>query len=327
MPSDAGLVMMSSPDRTGAVDNAVAPESQIAAASSAPGENGRNGATAPGAAAPSDQAADPWFAPGPKVAGGFGASSPGADTAEWPADAGAAIGTDDYSTTEWFMPTGRAGLLPDSMTDSWEQDAAPGIDQGERREAAGAPPWAGDPAGQAAGAPPPWENGPWPGPSDPAAARAPVAPPRASGPAQDGRGGAQPPGSRRRSARIVLAGGATAVALVVIIVVIVTGTSGGSGGGCGTYPAAVRQAYAQAMRDIRGGAAADVQAADLGLAARRANASAASAGQISVRTALFAMASDLEQAHADVAAHRAVPSDLRQRLTADGTALPASCPG
>jgi hypothetical protein len=114
--------------------------------------------------------------------------------------------------------------------------------------------------------------------------------------------------------------------LVVIIVVILTGGSGGSGGGCGTYPAAVRQAYARAMTDLSGHAPASVQATDLGLAARRANASAASTGQISVRTALFAMASDLEQAHADVVAHRAVPADLQQHLAADGTALPGSCP-
>jgi hypothetical protein len=129
---------------------------------------------------------------------------------------------------------------------------------------------------------------------------------------------------RLRSTRLILAGGAAALVLIVVLVIILTGSSGGSGAGCGTYPAGVRQAYTRAMRDLAA-APADVQATDLGLAARQANESAASAGQIRVRAALFAMASDLEQAHADVVAHRAVSPDLRQRLAADGTALPASC--
>jgi hypothetical protein len=130
---------------------------------------------------------------------------------------------------------------------------------------------------------------------------------------------------QRRSARLVLAGSAAAVALTVIIVLIVIGASGGSSGGCGTYPAAVRRAYAVAMTDLRSQAAVAVQSDALQQAASRANASAAAAGQIGVRSALFTMASDLDQAHADVTAGRALPPTLLQHLTADGTALPASC--
>lgn len=312
--------MMTSTDGTGAADNAVAArESQIAAASADRGENGRNGGAAAGATAGSDDAADPWFTPGQKVAG------------EWHTEAGYAVGTDDYATDyatrEWFLPTGRAGLLPDSMTVSFdEEQATPRAGHRGRADAASAPPWAGDLAGDVSGTPPPWENGPWPGPGEPAPARSPVSPALGGNAAQEGTDAAQPPGTRRLPALIVLAGGVAALVLVVIIMVIMTGTPGGSGG-CGTYPAAVRQAYSRAMRDLRGGGPASVLATDLGRAASRANESAAAAGQISVRTALSALASDLEQAHADVAASRPVSPDLRQRLAADGTALPASCPG
>jgi hypothetical protein len=316
MPSDAGLVTMTSPEGTGAVDDAVAtPEPQIAAASAARGENGRNSAAAPGDAASSAEAADPWFTPGPKVSG------------EWTADAGDAIGTDDYATAEWFLPTGRAGLLPDSMTQSSDSNGAPvSADRRARPEAGGSPPWTSDIPGSSDGEPPPWENGPWPGPGERASAPRTRPPIPASGAAQATDDRLLRDVLRLRSTRLILAGGAAALVLIAVIVIILTGTSGGSGGGCGTYPAAVRQAYAKAMGDISGSAPASVQATDLGLAARRANASAASAGKLSVRTALFAMANDLEQAHADVAAHRAIPADLQQHLADDGTALPGSCP-
>jgi hypothetical protein len=117
------------------------------------------------------------------------------------------------------------------------------------------------------------------------------------------------------------------VLVIVLVVVIVTATSGGPAGGCGTYPTSVRQAYGRAMTDLRSHAPPSVQSAAFAQAASRANASAAAAGQIAVRTAMFAMASDMNRAYADVAANRALPATLRQHLTADGTALPASCPG
>lgn len=286
--------MMSSSDGTGAVGEAVAAESAVAAVPAAGGDD--------------PELADPWFTPGPKVG---------------PADAAGVEATGDGAQAEWFLPAGRAGLQPDSMTVSWDDESGLRDDRAGRAESAGAPPWAGDSAAAADGEPPPWENGPWPGPGEaqdrPSAAPATAAQPDDSDPDR-------PAGPRLRSARVVLAASAVAVALVVIIVVIVTSTSGGPTGGCATYPSAVRQAYARAMSDLRSGRApASVQAASLGQAASRANAAAAAAGQISARTALFTMASDLDEAHADVIAHRPVSADLLQRLTADRTALPASC--
>jgi hypothetical protein len=122
-----------------------------------------------------------------------------------------------------------------------------------------------------------------------------------------------------------MAGAAAVLVLIGAVVLIVVATSGGSASGCATYPAPVRQAYARAMSDLSGHAPASVQAADLERAASVANSSAASAGQITARTALFTMASDLDEAYSDVTKHRLITSDLQQRLTKDGTALPRSC--
>jgi hypothetical protein len=312
-PSDAGLVMTSFPDGTGAVGKSVADESPIAPASATRGENGwADAAAADDAAVGGDDHVDPWFAPGPKMA------------ASWPENEGAAehvVGTDDQ-TAEWFLPTGRAALRPDSITQSTE-GAAPAAttDRSAPSEAVGSPPWAGDPASVAAETPPPWENGPWPGPADPRQAGRPQRPTSSGDPAE---GEAEAVAARRRPVQLALAAAAGAVVLIVVIVVIVT-TSGGPTGGCGTYPAAVRQAYVGAMTDLRTHAPLAVQSAAFQLAASRANSSAAGAGQIGVRTALFAMASDLDQAHADMTAHRVLPPALLQHLAADGSALPASC--
>ncbi len=287
---------MSSSDGTGAVRRTVAEEPDVAA--SAAGDDGDE-----------DDLADPWFAPGPKT-----------EAAE-PGPPGAA-GTSEQAA--WFLPAGRAGLLPDSITESSDDTGAIRVDRAGAAEAAGAPPWGPDGASGAAGEPPPWETGPWPGPGE-AAAQQPglsAARPGAAEPA----GGALEPGRERpQRSRLMMAGAAAVVVLIVAIVVIVVVTSGGSASGCATYPAPVRQAYARAMSDLSGHAPASVQATDLERAASLANSSAAAAGQITARTALFAMASDLDEAYSDLTKHRAITSDLQQRLTADGTALPRSC--
>jgi hypothetical protein len=97
------------------------------------------------------QADDPWFTPGPKTA---------AEPISWDdrADGG-------MSQAEWFLRTGRAGLHPDSET-SWDEDAeaAAAGHHEVRVTAAGVPPWAGETTDESASTPPPWENGPWPGP-------------------------------------------------------------------------------------------------------------------------------------------------------------------
>lgn len=131
-----------------------------------------------------------------------------------------------------------------------------------------------------------------------------------------------PPGGPVRRAAVTAIAASLAWAVVIVVVVIAVG-SGGSGAAC-TYPAAVHQAFARAMTDIS--THAPGQAADLTLAVSRANASAAAAGQIPVRNALFALAGDLELARGDVTAGRAVPGTLRAHLAADGSALTRACP-
>jgi hypothetical protein len=361
-----------SSDRTGAVGKAAtAAEDRDAAAAAKAG-------SADHLAADQAQLADPWFAPGPKdetpgADGAPAAAAPGEDAASETAAGEAGI-AHAAQQAEWFMPTGRAGLLPDSMTVAWDQDDAPS-GQAVRVEAAGAPPWAGETADALASAPPPWDTGPWPGPGvangdvqadgsvraadgsttgsavNGTSARGGVGP-------DAGAGGASLAGRERWSPRTVLTAGliplivpglvvgvlslrhsagpavrraswlaiAASLAWAVIIILIVAGTSGGSASSCGSYPAAVHQAYEKALTDLADHAPASVQAADLGTAANRANDSAAAAGQIGVRTALFAMANDMAQARADVVAQRPVPATLSQHLIKDGAAPAGSCP-
>jgi hypothetical protein len=255
-----------------------------------------------------DGPADPWFAPGHELA------APAADPA---------LAAVDGGQTGWFLPEGRSGLLPESMTESWDDNGLVPADRAGRVAAAGAPPWGRDSASGTAEEPPPWENGPWPGPGEPAVSR--QRPGTADRSAADTSASGPEPGPERRRSRLIMVGGAAALVLIAVIVVIVVATSGGSAAGCATYPAPVRQAYSRAMSDLSGHAAASVLGTDLGRAASLANAAAAADSQITARTALFAMASDLDAAYADVAHGRPVASDLQQRLVADGTALPQSC--
>ena len=363
-----------SPDRTGAVGKPADTVTETAAADT--------GTADTAAAADEADPADPWFAVGPKVAtpAGVGTEADdravtndrdGVSQASADADAdGAPSGSSAETQAEWFLRTGRAGLLPDSMTVSWEDDGADAPERPHdlRVEAAGAPPWAAETADVAIAAPPPWETGPWPGPGG-GADRSGADRRRGGGDSiastqsvssTDSGGGhfaAAAPGDGRWSARTVLVAGlvplvlpglavgvlglrqagapsvrkASVVAIcaslawAVIIVLIVAGASGGPAGACSGYPAAVHQAYQKAMADLRDHAPASVQTADLGTAASMANASAAAAGQIGVRTALFAMADDMAQARADVVAGRPVPGTLRTHLIEDGAAPAGSC--
>jgi hypothetical protein len=291
---------MSSSEGTGAAGKAVAAKPRILSTSDAADADRAE-----------ETAADPWFTPGPKSAAV--SSSAGED---------AAAAGDDAAAAGWFLPAGRAGLLPDSMTVSWEDGAAAPPDLAAPQEAGGTPPWGAESDDSAAGAPPPWENGPWPGPGESAvAAEAGPSPSRPQVLPTEGTAA----WLRRGRVRVALAAATGAVGIIVIIAVILIVTSGGSG--CGTYPLTVRQAYASAMSDLRSQAPAPVQATAFGLAASRANAAAAATGQLAMRSALFSMATDLDQAHADVIAHRALPPALLQNLTADRTELSGSCPG
>jgi hypothetical protein len=301
---------------------------------------------------------DPWFgvAERPEVepgsaAGGNGASGDAAGGQDrW------AAADPEITRVDWFLPGGRAGLLPDSMTTIADGDKAE-TGQPVRQApaaAAGAPPWAAEPTGSANGAPPPWENGPWSGPGGAWPSRPAAAPP--GRPSQPAAREAEPgtwtprtvlvtgllplvvpglvvgllalrqsrPGEPGRRASVLALAASLAWAVVIVVLVVVAGGSGSSGG-C-SYPASVNQAYRTAMADLSGNVSAATRATDLGIAASRANSAAAAAGDIGVRTALFAMAGDLQQARADVIAGRTVPATLRAHLAADGPALTASCP-
>jgi hypothetical protein len=111
----------------------------------------------------------------------------------------------------------------------------------------------------------------------------------------------------------------------VILIVVVASLSGGSAGSCTGFPAAVHQAYAKVQTDLSSKAPASVQAADLETAASLANSSAASAGRIGVRTALFTLANDMAQARADIVAGRQIPATLQQHLAKDGVVPAGSC--
>ncbi len=267
---------------------------------------------------------------------------------------GAAGSASAAAQAGWFLPSGRAGLLPGSMTVSPDEaGSGASVPAAARAAAAGAPPWAAEEPGSAAGEPPPWENGPWPGPGAPrtslAAAVSPARPPqpavrpvRATGSWTPrtvlvtgllplvvpglvagllGLRGSHAGAAIRRASWLAVA---ASLAWAVVIVVLIAASTGGSAAGC-SYPAAVRLSYARAMADLRGGAPAATQAADLGRAAGQANSAAAAAGQLRVRTALSALAGDLQQARADATASRAVPAGLSAQLAADGEALTAAC--
>ncbi len=255
------------------------------------------------------------------------------------------------------MRTGRAGLMPESMTVSGDDERPPEW----RHEAVGAPPWAADPV-QSDGEPPPWELGPWPGPGEerpaghvaggaeagsrlggPAAGAVPrsareagnwqataalvtgVLPLVLPGVVLGVLGLRQARAARRGRALSWLAIGVSAVWAVVLGVVLF-GSSGSTAGGC-TVPAAVRADYGRVVADMRDGASLGTVTADARAAASEANSAAAYAKQVPVRAALAALASDLEQ----VAGQRALPvsvrSQLGSRLSADAAALSKACMG
>jgi hypothetical protein len=269
---------------------------------------------------------------------------------------------------DWFLRTGRAGLLPDSMTVSAEDRAPPEW----RHEAAGAPPWIGEVV-QADGEPPPWESRPWPGPgeetSEQTAAGQQPGPERvslASGQDDTGRNwqaraalltGVLPlilPGLvlgvlGLRQARYSRSGWAfswlgigLSVVWAVILGVVVFVSPGSTTGGC-TVPSAVRAGYGLVTRDLSAanpGITSGTLATDARLAAGQANAAAASAGQVPFRSALAALAGELEQVQAAVPAGHAgvavgrLPRTTRVqlkaislRLSADESALSKTCAG
>ncbi len=314
-----------------------------------------------GAADASQQ--DSWFEPVRRAdrppAGNGHLGELGDLDADWASNGDA---SDGQQAAEWFLRAGRAGLQPESMTVSYEDGETTAQ---WRHEAAGAPPWAGDVV-VTDGEPPPWESGPWPGPGDAltgttgAVGGEPATP--GGQPATRGQRPQPglPPGDAAdnwqaraalftgflpllvpgivlgvlglRRARMVGSGQASswvgiAVSLVwaVVLGFLLFGTGGSPAVGC-SVPSAVSTSYAQVMKDFSSGAATSTLKADVSAAAGQANAAAASAGQLPLRNALFALARDLEQAQADLTGgSHTVSATLKHKLGTDGAALTTAC--
>ena len=134
----------------------LATQAELAGQDAVTGHGGYNGRAD---AADEDAAQrDPWFEPEPNVAR---PDTPDPTALGQYADSHGSEGAAGNRQAEWFLPTGRAGLLPDSITESWDEDP----DQvSDRPVTASAPPWASEGPTPAASKPPPWESGPWPGP-------------------------------------------------------------------------------------------------------------------------------------------------------------------
>jgi hypothetical protein len=323
----------------------------------------RNG---PGGGANADDAPqqDSWFEPARRVAGGAasadGFSANGYSVNDLAADGAAAEGgaSGGSRADEWFLRTGRAGLLPDSVTISFDDEAP----REWRHEAEGAPPWAGDVV-QSDGEPPPWESGPWPGPGEERPMPSGQEPNRQAGAGNAVRAGVlaeTAPNWQARTALVTgilplvvpgivlgvlglrrarylrsgavlsLLGIALSVAWAVILGFVLFGSSGSATAGC-AVPSAVRASYAQVMHDLSAGGVTAVGsgtlASDAGKAASEANAAAVNAREVPLRGALAALAADLEQVRADLPGQHtgALLKSLRQKLSSDGAALSSAC--
>ncbi len=312
---------------------------------------------------------DPWFAPAPKPHGYQTLDPDEMDAAGWPkagnghepaapeADASPqpAVEPDEARRAdEWFLRTGRAGLLPESMSEIWDDEDTHVF---ARPDTAGAPPWVADPQDQEVDEPPPWESGPWPGPGEERPARQP-------------RSARSQPGMRRMASddtdnwQAVAALVAGIVPLVVpgavlgvlglrrarstgtgripswigivlsaiwAVVLIVVLASGSSGPGCSaSSQAAVSGAMSVVLRDLASGAPASTVKAAMNQAMTQANAAAAGAQQVSVRGAYVTLTTGLSRAIATVAVGRHPTSSyaaLSSQLSADSAAITGICKG
>jgi hypothetical protein len=297
-----------------------------------------------GAAAAYPHHDESWFEPGPKSSEG-----------EQPADGQAWPEPDDGGPrTDWFLRTGRAGLQPDSVTESWEDGghAAP------RLETAGAPPWAGEQPAQVREEPPPWESGPWPGPGE--------AGPQGRGPRPEpaprpqAREPERPAEMTNWQATAALAAGilplvvpglvfgvlglrrarltgigrawswlgiAASAVWAVVLIVFLAGGAGQSGPTCSSYQASVSYPVAQVQRDLSSRAPQTVLAADLRQAVSQANSAAAATSTVSARDAMVALTGALQQALSQVTAKHPTVSDaaISQQLRTQAAAVSAAC--
>jgi hypothetical protein len=272
--------------------------------------------------------ADPWFEPEPKP--------------------------DARQQTDWFIRTGRAGLRPDSVNESWEETGH----VTPRPETSAAPPWAGDAAAAATAEPPPWESGPWPGPDE---ARpewhAQQDGPWAGGPrrpASDDTGNWQAlaavitgvlplvvPGVvlgvlGLRRARQAGTGWLTSwvgiglsVIWAVILVVWVAGGGNSVPNPCGGDQNAVSTAVSRVLHDLSSRAPRSALTTNLRQAITQANSAAADAQQVSGRDAMSTLTGGLQQVLIEVTAGRSSYSyaQMRQQVAADAVAMTSACKG
>jgi hypothetical protein len=312
---------------------------------------------------------DPWFAPAPKPHGYQTLDADAMDAAGWPKADGnghepAAPEADASQQTatapdvarradEWFLRTGRAGLMPESMSEIWDDEDTHVF---ARPDTAGAPPWVGDQQDGEVNEPPPWESEPWPGPGEERPARQPrsVGQPRMHRMASDdadnwqataalvagivplvlpgavlgvlGLRRARSTGTGRIPSWIGIA--LSAIWAVVLIVVL---ASGSSGPGCSaSSQAAVSGAMSTVLRDLASGAPASTVKADLSQAMNQANAAAAGAQQVSVRGSYVTLTTGLSRAIATVEVSRHPASSyaaLISQLSADNAAITSACKG
>jgi hypothetical protein len=285
---------------------------------------------------------DPWFEPAAGAAAAAepspaaapaqgstpeGGSDPAAAVAGQPADSEAEV-----AASEWFLRTGRAGLLPESMTEE-----PPELDTGDlprTMPSDSAPPWATEPVEIADGLPPPWESGPWGPDSTGRAGRAgpQQEQPQAARPGftatsapQSGALAGRPPGGLRLGRRTswVVAGALTAVAVVVVVIVAVGGGKSADPG-CTDYQASGQASYTAVLADLNTHAPAGDLAAKLRVAIKRINLAAAQARQASVQAALAGLTSDMQTALAD-ATSTPIPAQVQQSMRKDAKAAAAAC--
>jgi hypothetical protein len=317
-----------------------------AEAGTANGQLARQDGDAAHSAADAGDLPDSWFRPEPLAAGNGGAAGPTADSS-----------LDD--TAQWFLRTGRAGLLPDSMTVSWD-DAAPAA---ERSEPAGSPPWAGDGAAAAADEAPPWESGPWPGPGETVPERRADAAP-GDGPAPPpslwpGRP-PQPPDSGNWQAPAAAAAGllplvlpgavlgvlglrrsritgtgraaswtgiALSAAWAVVLVIWLAAGGGSAPQACGSYQRQVSYPVAQVLHDLSASAPQSVLTSDVHLAISRANSAAAATADVTARDAMVSLTAGLQDSLTRTSSSRSASTfkALHSQLTADMSAVTRSC--
>jgi hypothetical protein len=316
---------------------------------------------------------DPWFAPSPKPNGYQPLDPDAMDAAGWPtavgngqepaaaetavSENGASLQTAAEPAAsrpdEWFLRTGRAGLLPDSVSEIWDDEDTHVF---ARPDTASAPPWAGDQQDQAVEEPPPWESGPWPGPGEERPARL----PRSAGGQPQIRPKTSDDSNWQATAALVtgilplvlpgavlgvlglrrartagtgqissLIGiGLSAIWAVVLIVIVASG--GSSGPACSSSSqAAVSGAVSTVLRDLGTSAPQSTVATDLQQAMSQANAAAAGAQQVSVRSAYVTLTTGLDRALATVEGSHSTSSypALSSELSADNAAITSACKG